>query len=71
MQTAQQTPPPVITIVGADGKPQTLNTPSSTKEVQQLIAQREELEDQLEDVGDRRTGLGKSKRLAESATPER
>ena len=51
------TRPPAITIVGADGKPQTLTIPSSTEEVEQLIAQREELEDQLDDVSDRRSTL--------------
>lgn len=56
MQTAQRTPPAIV-IVGPDGKPQTLTIPGSTEEVQQLIAQREELEDQLDDVSDRRTTL--------------
>ena len=49
--------PPAITFVGADGKPQTLTIPRSTEEVEQLIAQREELEDQLSDVADRRSTL--------------
>ena len=58
--------PPAITIVGADGKPQTLMVPRSTEEVEQLVAQREELEDQLDDVTDRRSAIAQE--LA--ATPD-
>lgn len=59
--------PTSITTVGQDGKPQTLTIPTSEDEVEELIAQRRELSDQLESVSDRRTTLAQE--LAETVDP--
>jgi len=50
-------PPASITTVGPDGKPQTLTIPRSREEVRELMAQREELGDQLSNVAARRRNL--------------
>jgi len=63
----QAPPAPIsITIVGPDGKPQTLQVPSTVEQVANLQAQREELAGQLSNVSSRRSEL-----VAEiQATPE-
>lgn len=50
-------PPAVIITTGPDGKPVTLTIPRSEEEVRELIAQREELADQLTNVAARRREL--------------
>lgn len=57
--TAIQTPRPStsITIVAPDGKTLTLPVPSTESELRQLLAQREELSDQLGSVSARRNQL--------------
>ncbi len=51
--------PVSITIVGADGKTQQLTVPSSTEEMQALLAQRRELNNQLSTVAGRRSSLAR------------
>jgi hypothetical protein len=57
------TPPPTptpsasITTVGPDGKPQTLTIPRTESEVEELLAQRQELSEQLSNVSARRRNL--------------
>jgi hypothetical protein len=51
------TPPASITIVAPDGKTLTLPVPRTESELRQLLAQREELSDQLGSVSARRTEL--------------
>jgi hypothetical protein len=54
-----QAPPPraSITTVGLDGKPQTLTIPRTEAEVKELLAQRQELSEQLSNVSSRRSNL--------------
>ncbi len=59
--------PTSIITVGPDGKPLTLALPTSEDELEELIAQRRELRDQLESVSDRRTNLAQE--LAETVDP--
>jgi hypothetical protein len=61
--TTAQTPA-AITIVGADGKPQTLTIPRTRAEVQQLLAQQQELSEQLVNVTSRRRELSEEIRVA-------
>jgi hypothetical protein len=51
------TPPVSITTVGPDGKPQTLRIPRTEGEMEELLAQRRELSDQLTNVSSRRRNL--------------
>lgn len=53
------TPPVTIITLGPDGKPVTLSVPRSETEVEELIAQREELSDQLTSVASRRRDLAR------------
>jgi len=53
------TPPVSIITLGADGRPLTIGVPRSESEVQELIAQREELADQLSNVASRRSELAR------------
>jgi len=55
--TQTPTPPASITIVAPDGKTLTLPVPRTESELRQLLAQREELSDQLGSVSARRTEL--------------
>src|SRR4026209_2811115 len=55
--TQTPTPPASITIVAPDGKTLTLPVPRTEAELRQLLAQREELSDQLGSVSARRTEL--------------
>jgi hypothetical protein len=68
MRTSQETPAaaatvqipdPVVTIttVGPDGKSQTIAIPRSTGELRELLAQRQELSEQLTSVSSRRANL--------------
>ena len=50
-------PPLTITTTGTDGKSQTIAVPHTEEEVRQLVAQREQLSDQLGSVTSRRHGL--------------
>jgi hypothetical protein len=56
---APQSPraPVSITVVGADGKSQTITIPVSESDVEELLAHRQELSDQLSSVTDRRSNL--------------
>lgn len=54
---AGSTPPVSITTVGPDGKPFTIPVPKSETELEELIAQRDELSDQLSSVASRRRDL--------------
>jgi len=49
--------PKTITVTGADGKPQTLQIPTTHDEMQQLMSRRSQLADQLDNVTDRRNGI--------------
>jgi hypothetical protein len=51
------TPPVSIITIGPDGKPLNIGVPRSEDEVQELIAQRDELSDQLSNVASRRSEL--------------
>ncbi len=51
--------PPVIVTVGPDGKPVTIALPKSEAELEELIAQREELSEQLTAVASRRRELAR------------
>lgn len=51
------TPPVTITSPGPDGKPVTIGIPRSEAELRELMAQREELSDQLTGVASRRRDL--------------
>jgi hypothetical protein len=51
--------PVSITIVGADGKTQQITIPSTTEEMQALLAQRRELNNQLSTVAGRRSSLAR------------
>jgi hypothetical protein len=72
MQTPQPAPviapaqapraPVSITMVGPDGKTQTLTIPRTEAEVEQLQAQREELSNQLSNVSERRQELAQEVR---------
>jgi len=55
--TPAPTPKPVLTMVGLDGKTQTLTIPRTEAEVEELQTQREELSDQLTNVSSRRRDL--------------
>lgn len=55
--TPPPTPPVSITTVGPDGKPQTLTIPRTEGEVEELLAQRRELSEQLTNVSSRRRNL--------------
>lgn len=55
--TPAPAPPASITTVGPDGQPLTLAIPRSRAEVQELMAQRSELSDQLSNVASRRRNL--------------
>jgi hypothetical protein len=55
--TQTPTPPASITIVAPDGKTVTLPVPRTESELRQLLAQREELSDQLGSVSARRSQL--------------
>ena len=57
--TVTQSPraPVSITVVGADGKSQTIAIPVSESDVEELLAHRQELSDQLSSVTDRRSNL--------------
>lgn len=55
-----QAPVPSITIVGPDGATQTLTIPATRAEVEALLAQREELSEQLSSVTSRRNELSSS-----------
>ena len=46
-----------ITVVGADGKNQTISIPASRGDMRALLARRQELSDQLTSVSDRRHDL--------------
>jgi hypothetical protein len=51
------TAPRAITVVGADGKNQTLTIPATEGDMRALMARRQELSDQLTNVSDRRHDL--------------
>ena len=51
------TAPRAITVVGADGKNQTLSIPATEGDMRALMARRQELSDQLTSVSDRRHDL--------------
>src|SRR5687768_9380653 len=53
------TPPVTIVTVGPDGKPITITAPKSEAELEELIAQREELSEQLTAVASRRRELAR------------
>ena len=55
--TQTPTPPASITMVAPDGKTLTLPVPRTESQLRQLLAQREELSDQLTSVSARRTEL--------------
>jgi len=55
--TPAPTPKPVLTMVGPDGKTQTLTIPRTEAEVEELLTQREELSNQLTNVSSRRRDL--------------
>jgi hypothetical protein len=55
--TAPVTAAPSITIVGPDGKTQTLTIPKTRSEIRDLIRQRESLSDQLTNVSERRSAI--------------
>ena len=50
-------PTPAITVVGADGKNQTLSIPATEGDMRALMTRRQELSDQLTSVSDRRHDL--------------
>jgi hypothetical protein len=62
--TEASAPPPTVTIVGPDGKTQTLEIPRSHADVQALLAHREELSSQLNSVTSRRRELSEEIRIA-------
>jgi hypothetical protein len=76
MQTPTQTPTPVApftpkpgatyTVVGGDGKPQTLPIPRTREEIRAIQLQREQISDQLENVSSRRSDVAEE--LARTAS---
>ena len=56
--------PASITVIGTDGKPQTLVVPHSPAEMTQLMDRRRQLSDELNNVTDRRNGLVEQIRTA-------
>jgi hypothetical protein len=62
--TPPPTPPVSITTVGPDGKPQTLTIPRTEGEMEELLAQRRELSEQLSNVSARRRNLAQEIRQA-------
>src|SRR5947207_2113644 len=74
MQATTQTPsavvaqgsqaPASITVIGTDGKQQTLVVPHSPAEMTQLMDRRRQLSDELNNVTDRRNGLVEQIRTA-------
>lgn len=60
-QTVVSVPPPTvtraITVIGADGKNQTLSIPATEGDMRALMTRRQELSDQLTSVSDRRHDL--------------
>jgi hypothetical protein len=56
-QTPAPKPPTYVTTVGADGKAQTLSIPQGKADVRELLAQRDQISEQLTNVSERRTEL--------------